>query len=135
MALVEGEGPMTSSYIESIRIIDVLSALFDCSRAALIFALLLTEITTIAVVEITTTVVKAVARRLVIIVHSALDSTVFAEEMLTTVGSPVLPVIFPQTTVCMANVHMLPLGGMPVQVALVWLVVVGQLPQFDARML
>ena len=36
---------------------------------------------------------------------------------------------------CVANVHMLLLVGTSVQVALVWLVVVGQLPQFNARML
>jgi hypothetical protein len=34
----------------------------------------------------------------------------------------------------MANVHVTLVGTL-VQVALVWLVVVGQLPQFDARML
>ena len=47
-----------------------------------------------------------------------------------------LPVLFPQTTVCMAKLHILSSLGRSVQVALVWLVVVGQLPQFDdARML
>ena len=46
-----------------------------------------------------------------------------------------LPVIFPQTTVCIANVHTLVLVCTSVQVTVVWLVVVGQLPQFDARML
>ena len=51
------------------------------------------------------------------------------------ITSLTLPVIFPQTTVCTANVHSVPLNDMSVQVTLVWLVVVGQLPQFDARML
>ena len=51
------------------------------------------------------------------------------------IGLLSLPVIFPQTSVCMANVHTLPLVGTSVQVTVVWLVVVGQLPQFDARML
>ena len=46
-----------------------------------------------------------------------------------------LPVIFPQTTVCKANLHSWLSVGTSVQVILVWLVVVGQLPQFDARML
>ena len=46
-----------------------------------------------------------------------------------------LPVIFPQTTVCTVRAQLLPLVGISVQVTLVWLVVVGQLPQFDARML
>ena len=46
------------------------------------------------------------------------------------------PEIFPQTTSCMANVHTLLLCTLlRIQVTLVWLVVVGQLPQFDARML
>ena len=40
-----------------------------------------------------------------------------------------------QATVCRANVHLLSSVVMSVQVTLVWLVVVGQLPQFDARML
>jgi hypothetical protein len=53
----------------------------------------------------------------------------------TTSGSLVLPIIFPQTAVCRANMHKLPLSCTLVQVTLVWLVVVGQLPQFDARML
>ena len=53
------------------------------------------------------------------------------------IGSLVLLVTFPQVTVCTAkvHVHVLVLVGMSVQVTLVWLVVVGQLPQFDARML
>ena len=46
-----------------------------------------------------------------------------------------LPAIFPQTTVSTANVHRLPSLGRSVQVIVVWLVVVEQLPQFDARML
>ena len=51
------------------------------------------------------------------------------------IGLLKLPVIFPQTTVCMAKLHFLLLVGTSVQVTLVWLVVVGQLPQLDARML
>ena len=46
-----------------------------------------------------------------------------------------LPVIFPQIAVSMAKLHILLSVGILVQVAVVWLVVVGQLPQFDARML
>ena len=37
--------------------------------------------------------------------------------------------------VCKAKVHVVPLVMKSVQVAVVWLVVVRQLPQFDARML
>ena len=51
------------------------------------------------------------------------------------IGSLKFPAMFTQTTVCTANVHVLPLVGTSVQVTVVWLVVVGQLPQFDARML
>ncbi len=47
------------------------------------------------------------------------------------IGSLALSVIFPQTTACTANVHTVPLNDTSVQVILVWLVVVGQLPQFD----
>ena len=55
--------------------------------------------------------------------------------ILTLIGLVALPVIFPQTTVCTANVHTVVFIGMSVQVTVVRLVVVGQLPQFDARML
>ena len=44
-------------------------------------------------------------------------------------------IVYPQTIICTASVHVPPLVGMSTQVTLVWLVVVGQLPQFDARML
>ena len=50
------------------------------------------------------------------------------------IGSLILPVILPQS-VCTARVQVLPLVGTLVQVISVWFVVVGQLPQFDARML
>ena len=46
-----------------------------------------------------------------------------------------VPVMFLQTAVLMANTHVLPSVGTSVQVTVVWLAVVGQLPQFDARML
>ena len=53
------------------------------------------------------------------------------------VGLLTLLGIFLQETVCTAKVqvHVLPLVGTSVQVTVVWLVVVGQLPQSDARML
>ena len=38
-------------------------------------------------------------------------------------------------TIFMVNIHVPPLVGTSVQVRVVWLVVVGQLPQFDATML
>ena len=44
-------------------------------------------------------------------------------------------VLYPQTIVCTANVHVSPPVGMSVQVTLVWLEVVGQLPQVDDLML
>ena len=54
---------------------------------------------------------------------------------LTLIGLVLLPVTFSQATVCTANKQVLPLIGTSVQVTVVWLVVVGQLPQFDARIL
>ena len=45
------------------------------------------------------------------------------------------PVLYLQTTVSTVNVHVPPLVGTSLQVTVVWLVIVGQLPQFDARML
>ena len=44
------------------------------------------------------------------------------------------PLIKPQGTVCTANVHTPPSLGTSVQVTVVLVVVVGQLPQFDDRM-
>jgi hypothetical protein len=54
---------------------------------------------------------------------------------MTRTGLLIFPAISPQRTVCTANMHMLPLVDTLVQRTVVWLVVVGQLPQFDARML
>ena len=54
----------------------------------------------------------------------------------TLIGLLKIPVMFPQTTVCIASAqNEFCSVGTSVQVILVWLVVVGQLPQFDARML
>ena len=138
IALTDDKGTVTSSYIESMCVAHVVpSALFDCSKAALIFALLLFKMIAIIVMETSTLMIKAVARQLIDIVDaiSILDSTIFAEERLTTVGSLLLPTTFSQATVCKASIHLLWLVGTSVQVTVVWLVVVGQLPQFDARML
>ena len=55
--------------------------------------------------------------------------------VVTITGSLLSPIRLPQSTVCIANVHTLFLVDTSVQVILVWLVVVGQLPQFDARIL
>ena len=100
----------------------------------------------------TTQTIRAIARELVDIMYAVLVSELcilrfsvvcwlsvgpicsVALKMIL-IGSLPLPVIFPHTTVCMANVHKLPLVGTSVQVTVMWLVVVGQLPQFDARML
>ena len=46
-----------------------------------------------------------------------------------------MSVLLSQVTVCTENMYVLLSAGISVQVTLVWLVVVGQLPQFDARML
>jgi hypothetical protein len=55
--------------------------------------------------------------------------------VVTMTGLLLLPVRLSQSTVSIANEHTLFSVGTSVQVALVWLVVVGQLPQLDARML
>ena len=134
MALTDGKGPVTSSYIDSTC---VLTALFvACSSiAALIFALLLIRVITITIVETTMQRIKAIARELMDIKVTVLVSVAKEFVLFTLIGSLMLPVIFPHTTVCTASVHVLPSINMSVQVTVVWLVVVGQLPQFDARML
>ena len=48
--------------------------------------------------------------------------------------SDTLPMTFPQTIIDMESVHT-PLVGTSIQVTDVWLVVVGQLPQFTVAML
>ena len=55
--------------------------------------------------------------------------------MITLTGLVAFPTKSPQATVSEAKVHMLPLVGTSVQVTVVLVVVVGQLPQFDDRML
>ena len=72
ITLTEGEGPVTSSYIGSSCVVP--SALFDCSRAALIFALLLVERITIAVMKTTVLTIKAVAKELIDIMYNMLVS-------------------------------------------------------------
>ena len=83
--------------------------------------------------------IKAVARELMDAMYMVLVSELSCIGcgilVFTLIGSLVLPVIFPQTTVCRAKVHVLPFVCISVQVTVVWLVIVGQLPQFDARML
>ena len=88
---------------------------------------------TINITETTMLTVNAEAREMIDILYTMV--LVFRVSVFTWNVSLILPVMFPQTTVCMANMHALLSAGIPVQVILVWLVVVGQLPQFDARML
>ena len=68
----EHEGPVTSSYIDSVY--EALSILFsDCvSKAALIFTLLLIKIITTTVMETTTLMIKAVAMELIDIMYTEL---------------------------------------------------------------
>ena len=113
--------------------------LFDCF-SSLIFALLLRKIIKIVVVKTTTLVIKATARELVVIRYAVLvhvSVLLLSSDVVvyTLIESLSLPTRFPQATVCIENVHLLLLVGTSVQVTLVWLVVVGQLPQFDTRML
>ena len=132
MTLTEGKGPVTSSYIDSMCVL--LPAVFDScrSRAALIFALLL-KMMTITVMKTTMLTIKTVTKELMDTIHTVLISVEMSVFILNELL--MLPVIFPQTTICTASTHMLAVVGTSVQVTLMWLVVVGQLPQFDARML
>ena len=63
------------------------------------------------------------------------EASSIATTVVTWIGLLAFPLFFPQVTVSIAKLHILPLVGILVHVTLVWLVVVGQLPQFDARML
>ena len=134
IAPTEGEG---SSYMASMCVL--LVALFGgCS--SLIFALFLCKMITMAVVRITTLVISATTRELMVARYAVLVhmSALFLScnvSVCTITESLLLPIRVPQATVCIANVHTLFSVGTSVQVTLVWLVVVGQLPQFDARML
>ena len=134
IALTEGKG---SSYMASTCVL-LASLCGGCSF--LIFALLLCKMITMAVVKTTTLVISATTRELMVARYAVLVhmSTLILSSNLVVVtitGSLLLPIRVPQSTVRIANVHTLFPVGMSVQVALVWLVVVGQLPQFDARML
>ena len=110
--------------------------------SSLIFALLLCKMITMAVVKTTTLVVSATTRELMVARYAVL---VHISMLLlpcgvvvcpyTLNGSLILPIRLPQSTVCTAKLHIISSLGTLVQVTLVWLVVVGQLPQFDARML
>ena len=142
----------------------VSSVLINDSKAAFIFALLL-KIMTINVKETTILTIKAVIRKLIGITYVTvlvselhmltvtIESEVcvlrfsagcwlslgvlispFARKMILT-GSLILPIIFPQAMVCAARIHVLLLIDTSIHVTLVWLVIEGQLPQFDARML
>ena len=134
IALTEGEG---SSYMDSICVL--LTALFGgCS--SLIFALLLCKMITMAVVRITTLAISATTRALMVaryavLVHMSTLLLSCGVVVCTLIGSLTLLTRLPHATVCIANVHTLFSAGTSVQVTLVWLVVVGQLPQFDARIL
>ena len=132
--MTEVKGPVTSSYIDSMCVL--LPALLACCRSRADFVLCLFRMAAITIIEATTLIIKAVARELVDIMKAMIRFFVGRRVLVfTLIGSLALPVIVPQTMVCIANVHTLPSAGTSVQVILVWLVVVGQLPQFDARML
>ena len=117
----------------------VLLASLCSGCSSLIFALLLCKMITMAVVKTTALVISAttrelmVARYAVLVLMSALFLSCNVVCMM--IGSLISPIRLPQATVCIANVHTLFSVGTSVQVTLVWLVVLGQLPQFDARML
>ena len=118
----------------------LLSTPFD-SCSSLILALFLRTMITVAIVKTITIAIKATARELVAIKYACtIALPVFMimycdSAVCTLIVLLVLPTRLPHKTVCIANVHRLFSVGASVQVTLVWLVVVGQLPQFDARML
>ena len=133
IALIEGRG---SSYMASVCVL--LSIPLDCCSFSFL-ALFLRTMTTMAVVKTTTLAIKATAKEVVVIKYT-IDLPVFmvmycASAVCMVIVLLVLPTRLPHNTACIANVHTLLLVGTLVQVTLVWLVVVGQLPQFDARML
>ena len=132
MALAEGKG---SSYIDSICVLVPVVFIACRSRAALIFALLLAKMITITINNATMLTINAVAREPVDAMYVELVSVGWKMPVVMLMGLLKLPVMFPQTTVCTAKLHTLSLVCTSVQVTVVWLVVVGQLPQFDARML
>ena len=72
---------------------------------------------------------------IILVLYSSLYYTIYAPFSITLTVSLIFPTISSQTTVCTANVHIVPLVGTFVQVTVVLVVVVGQLPQFDDRML
>ena len=141
IAPVVGKAPVTYSYVHSTCCL-FSAVVVSCSFKALISAFPLIKIIVVTVVETTRLTTRATARKLMDIVDDWLTHVCvsgFVEEVnCTEMGLLIFPVIFPQRwdTVCTANVHMFPVGtNTSVHVTLVWLVVVGQLPQFDDRML
>ena len=70
MALTEGEGPATFSYIGSSLVVS--SALFDSSSIAVVFALLLFKIKTITVIKTTAQTTKVIATELNDIIYPVL---------------------------------------------------------------
>ena len=66
MALAEGKGPVTSSYVESVSLLFSVRFISCRSRPACVFAAFLLVMTiTITIMETTTLTVKAVARTLI----------------------------------------------------------------------
>ena len=83
MALTERISPVTSSYIGSLQIISFV--LFECSRAALTFALLPFKTISITVMETTTLTIRAVARDPIDIMYA----TVFLSKLyMSTISVP-----------------------------------------------
>ena len=147
IALTEGKG---SSYMDSRC--ELLASLCDgCS--SLIFALLRCKMIMMVVVKTTALVISATTRITTLVISATTGELMVARYavlvhismLLLPCGvvvcpytlnvSLTLPIILSQSTVCTAKLHIVSSLGTSVQVTLVWLVVVGQLPQFDARML
>ena len=86
--------------------------------------LFLLKMITMVVMKTTTLVIKATARELVattyaVLVHVHVSVFLLSSKVVVLNGLLKLPTRFPQTTVCTANMHGLPLVGMSVQLTLV----------------
>ena len=137
IVLIEGMALVTSSYTCGCLSAVVVSRSFKALMFAFLLVIMIQHMT-ITVVETTRLTTRAVAREMMDITEGRLLrlSRFIKEVRCTDIELFGLSVIVLQmsTTVCTATVHV-PSVGRSVQVTLVWLVVVGQLPQFDDRIL
>ena len=144
-------GSLTSSYVPSMpcAAVDAVDdvPLIKPLKADLILALFLVSTVAITRKETAVQITKDATRNAIeaMSIVSIEESPIIFEGLVFKILMPIESLLFAvvqsvssnsvQTTVCTAKMHVLPLVGTSVQVAEVWLVEVGQLPQFDARIL